>query len=350
MALEVKVGLRRLLISIKVVLTLIGRTLHEPTGNDKKLFKLMLEQFDSVAYQRLVQLHCRKAKYGLGSLVELATEVWHALRELHQLADEADTLVLALRKELQKALRRIPEDSFSASQTYITDRPQLSTPSLELLTAAVYKPAENERTATLNPGFSKSFSAAEEEVNRRGHARAATFPEADYTTSANSTGLGAPKQVNTIQGMEVGSRRRGINVPRVFTGSFSQLESDIRSLKLDKVKNPEGRVAPGAGDRIEVRDFGATPRDSPCTTPSPRTPLQRREALLSKETEIQDRLIKGEVVTTRRPSTKGRAQTIDDRTGGLNAWLKQDSPGSLSSNTPGSVGQHCNLRHREKSL
>ena len=314
------------------------------------MFKLIFKHFDSIAYQRLVQLHRRKAKYGLGPLVEQATGVWHTLRELHQLASEADSLVNALREDLKKALSSMPKDLLTAKNTVIADRANSPKGPSDILTAAVYEPPEQEPKAKPTPALSKSFSVAEEEVARRGHARAATFSEAGYTATSSSAGL-VERAPALVQGTTVGARRKGVSVPRVFTGSFSQLESDIRRLQIDKVKTPEGATFTSSiSDRVQVRDFGATPCVSPCPTPSPQTPLQRREAFVSRETECQDRLIRGEVVTTRRPSTKGRAQTMDETTGGLDAWLGETSPSPHSTNAPGSAAQRSNARHQENTL
>ena len=318
--------------------------MHDPNGNDKQLFKLIFKHYDSIAYQRLVQLHSRRPSYGLSYLIKRATEVWHALQELHQLANEADTLVLALKEELEKTLRSQARDSLTASEAHIANHEKSSMLSPAILTAAVFKPPESELATNPHPMLSKSFSAAEEALARRGHARAATFSEADYTINTNNIDIAQLQPTHSIP--RSGARRKGPNVPRVFTGSFSQLESDIRRLQLDKVETPEEQTIKEGN--VKVRDFGASPQISPCPTPG--IPLQRREALVSRDTEVQDRVFRGEVVTTRRPSTKARAQTID---GGLEAWLKQDSPNSRRSKTEAmsaSAVQRGNARHRENTL
>ena len=119
-------------------------------------------------------------------------------------------------------------------------------------------------------------------------------------------------------------------------------------MQLDKVKTPEVQSFSSAGDDVKVRDFGNTPDISRCTTPSPTVVLQRREALISRDTEVQDRLIKGLVVTTRRPSTKGRAHTIDDRSPGLEAWLRQDAAKAHSADA--ALASRGPIKHRENTL
>ena len=338
------------------MLTQLHRTLHEPTGNNRRLFKLIVKHYDNVAYQRLLQLDRCRPYYRLSHLVTRAVEIWHTLHKLCKLADEADTQVLALESGFQRAIRSLPRDNPGTGQEATAVDQDTSTQTPETLTADVYKPPEKELSTKPHPVLSKSFSAAEEEVARRGHARAATFSEAGYTTTANSAGLVQPNPHRSTQSPGLGSRRRGpgTHVPRIFTGSFSQLESDIRRLQLDKVETPEEQTTlvqdESQEDHVKVRDFGASPCISPCPTPSPGIgmPLQRREALMSKETEIQDRIIRGEVVATRRPSTKGRAQTIDDSTG-LEAWLKQESK-PKGSKRPATGTQLRNARHRENTL
>ena len=167
--------------------------------------------------------------------------------------------------------------------------------------------------------LSKSFAMAEDDLTARGHHRSSTVPDASYTTDAIDTS-DSPRPAKSFHGRATGSRRQGVHVPRIFTGSFSELETEIRNMQLHKVKTPEDQPDLTHAEDLIVRDFAVTP--SP--TPSPATLLFRREALLSKDTELQHRIINGEVVRTRRPSTKTRAQTVDETTGGLEAWLAKD--------------------------
>ena len=326
-------------------------TLHEPTGNDVRLFKLIFVHYDEAAYERLVALHCRKRKYGLDHVVERARLAHCALKQLYNYAEEADKGVLALDAEFERAQQQLLAN-IEANFRATVDCRELASETVhdqQLLTAAVYEPSID-TTSKPHSFLSKSFGIPEEEVARRGHARAATVSEADYTAAASSASLVQPKPTHPHSAGPVGMRRKAINVPRIFTGSFSQLETDLRKLDLDKIQTPEAGIGVGAVEDVKVRDFGVTPLISPCSTPSPATPLQRREALMSRDIEFQDRVINGEVITSRRPSTKVRAQTVDDTNNGLESWLKQASSEPHSPMAPDSAVRRGNLRHRENTL
>ena len=314
-----------------------------------RLFKLVFNHYDEVAY-RLLQLHRCKEQYDLGNIVKRATEVSQALNQLHQLAQESDALVVALEEEFKQALRRLATGCMSEANAAQRQAVTHLSESAELVTATVYQPSNDEATNRPHPFLSKSFSAAEEEVAHRGHARTATVCEAQYAMAGKSADLVQPRVAQPYQGAAIGTRRKG-NVPRIFTGSFSQLESDLRKLQLDKIRTHEGQINPKGLNSVKFRDFGAaTPHISPCTTPSSATLLQRRDALVSRDSEFQNRVINGDVVKSRRPSTKPRAQTIDDRTGGLEAWQKEESSEPRLPDMPNSAVRRGYLRHRENTL
>lgn len=268
-----------------------------------------------MALQRLLRLHVRKPHYGLGLTIEGAKSVYVALEELQHLAQQADDIVLMLDQELDAAIDRLrPNDTRGTS---IFHRQAPSTTAMpELLPPTVHRPPEYNRSAKGDLHLSKSFGIAGEELARRGHARAATFSETRYTATHPGKAGNETMAASSFQSSTLCARRKGINVPRIFTGSFSQLESDLRRLQLDKVDTPVTENIDRA-DPVKVRDFGATPAAtpaiSPCTTPSLPS-LQRREALVSRDVEFEDRVINGEIVNSRRPSTKTWAQNIDNGT------------------------------------
>lgn len=239
-----------------------------------------------------------------------ADELYEAFHGLCQIAQEADRRVIVLKEMIRKA----EECAIARAARDITEN------NADIVPLTTYMaPLVDIHTQPL-PRFTQSFSTVEEDMAVRRHARAVTVPEADYTMSAASLPAGQSKD----SGVGVEMRRRVPHIPRVFTGSFSQLESGIRKMHLDKIQQPGLTVETDNNEQVKIRDFGATSRISPCESPITAAPLQRREAMVSRETELQDRVIRGERITSRRPSTKQRAQTIDNSCD-LEAWLRQDS-------------------------
>jgi hypothetical protein len=113
----------------------------------------------------------------------------------------------------------------------------------------------------------------------------------------------------------------GPEMPRVFTGSFSDLEESVEGLRLHRVNLSTGSDFEPGGD-VQVKDFALRePLRTPCLLPSPATLLERREALSAREPAWEQRLIGGQVVQSRRPHDRGRALTVDERSAGLEAWL-----------------------------
>jgi hypothetical protein len=265
-------------------------------------------------------------------LVQKGYEVFESIYQLCSLADKADRRVRSLHKAYYRALKglQIWKQQEKADSSHGGD---------VFLTAKVSQSQEKDERVRKVP--SKSFGIVEEETARRRHIRAATVPEADYTMMSFTDALAAHR------GDAIGTRRKGPHIPRIFTGSFSQLESDIRKLQLDKVSPTEPESL--TDGNIKIRDFGATPAISPCSTPRSETSLQRREALLSRETEMQHRVIRGEIYSSRRPSTKERARTLDGDLA-LDAWLKEDSPAKGSRDGGANGVRRGHLRHREHTL
>lgn len=310
-----------------------------PTGNDTALFECILEDYDEFVYGPFVAIHEQKPDWALDAWITESTVIREALEKLQFVAQEADQLVQNLDQRFRTAVQRFR--MMKSEQAAPVTKAPVGTEAL--LPPTVYHSTAAPKPVHPNPIWSKSFGVAEEELARRGHIRAATFSEADYTASSVSAGLVQPSGQAFPT---VGLRRKGTSVPRIFTGSFSQLESDLRKLHIDKVETPVSSNI-DRDEPVKVRDFGATPAISPCTSPSPMS-LQRREALVSRDAEFQDRVVNGEVIKHRRPSN--RALTIDDATGGLEAWLKQEprEKGAANLDSAG-VRRGCH-RHRENTI
>ncbi|KAI7164195.1 hypothetical protein KC349_g946 [Hortaea werneckii] len=239
--------------------------------------------------------------------------------------------------------------------------------------------AEAPKTARLessgsHSNFNKSFSVVEDKVMHRGHFRHMTEASDVYTAgSSRAAGpiIAYPAPQLPHAGKSLVSRRKGSKsqIPRVFTGSFHDLEDKVYEHQLHKIRTPEytqpsspseadvaslttsGTLSPEAGP--VARDF-ADPAPTPSNLPSPGSQLQRREALVSRDAQWEDRIINGEVVLSRRPDRLQRAQTIDDRSSGiegLEKWLRQQSEAhSKLPGTHNATGRHASGRQRENTL
>lgn len=138
-----------------------------------------------------------------------------------------------------------------------------------------------------------------------------------------------------------GSGEGGWTTPRVFTRSFDELEDSVRGLRLHHINLSTSEADHDGGGDVKVKDFALR---SPCLLPSPATLLERREALCAREPTWEHRLIGGQVVHSRRPHDRNRAQTVDERGGGLDAWLAE----SPSPSRAGSI--HSRVLHRQHTL
>ncbi|RMY08992.1 hypothetical protein D0868_04486 [Hortaea werneckii] len=238
---------------------------------------------------------------------------------------------------------------------------------------------EAPKTARLEPSgshsnFNKSFSVVEDKVMHRGHFPHMTNASDVYTAGSSRAvgpGIAQPAQRLPHAGKSLASRRKGSKsqVPRVFTGSFHDLEDKVYEHQPHKIKTPEftqpsspseadiasvttsATLSPEAGP--VVRDF-ADLAPIPSNFPSPGNQLQRREALVSRDAQWEDRIINGEVVLSRRPDRLQRAQTIDDRSSGiegLEKWLRQQSEAHWKlPGTHNATGRHASGRQRENTL
>lgn len=301
----------------------------EPEGSDEE-FDVDLDEFDIILFRgpalpkdsalsRLLD-GGKQQQWQLQGVVDwtrphkVKTKPCAALQETErEFAEQSARLARA----------RLPKVAVSVSASDI----QNEQPLLQTVIPDTSKERSNQPGAEPPFPISKSFAPIKDDLGIRGHQRSSTVPDANYVTGdAHSSNL--PRPAASFHGRATSTRRHGVQVPRIFTGSFSQLETDIRKMKLDKVKTPEEQPDLLQDRDLQVRDFAVTPRRSPSLTPSPATLLFRREALLSKETELQDRFINGEIVRTRRPSTKTRAQTLRETT--IEAWLAKDEARSDS--------------------
>lgn len=133
-----------------------------------------------------------------------------------------------------------------------------------------------------------------------------------------------------------------IKIPRVFGGSFSELEDSVKNLRLHSVNSSMDSTA---GSEIKVKDFALA---TPCLLPSPATLLERRDALVIREPTWEHRVIGGQVMKTRRPHDRNRAQTVDERGAGLEAWLAEAPSPDKAADRYG--GARMRVLHRQHTL
>ncbi|KAK5120267.1 hypothetical protein LTR85_006473 [Meristemomyces frigidus] len=369
------------------------RRLHIPTGNDARLVRHLANHFDDSVYRAFLQLHRRDPEHAIWCLNEQLTGVQQALEDVHDLCLDADSIVRHLDEEfehassrlkravrgemsstvIQPALHTHPTEeviNFESSAILSTPRTEEGPPQLPPLPFQAIDPKPSryqqhlipDQESGRHPISNKSFSAVEDQVAHRGHFRNATVAETGYTADAPATvglGIAQPYPRHPHQGLSASILRKGSvgNVPRVFTGSFHELESDIFNLMLHKVQTPEQQsstspaVPSSPTNGPVIRDFADASR-TPSRCPSPVSLLQRREALVSRDAQWESREVNGEMVRSRRPSEKiQRSLTIDDRTHGLDAWLRQHAAAEPASpETPGSAVRRGMLRQRENTL
>jgi len=254
-----------------------------------------------------------------------SSEVWHAIRELYQIVAQADSVVSALMDQNQKALHSFPEHVLTiAFQIPATSKEAIAACGY-LLTNAVFKPGREDASQTRpDLTLSKSFGVVEAEMARRRCGRAADPDDTGYTTANPKSPHFQPNWMYRAHGQPGFAKRKGGETPRLFVESQTQL----RKFRLSMVGLDENQDTEKAANNVEVRDFASAPVKPECTSPGPQSPLQRSDAFISHDTEVQDRVIKGDVFTTRRPSisTRSRAKTVNEPGIGLEAWWKSSPP------------------------
>ncbi|TKA61497.1 hypothetical protein B0A55_12036 [Friedmanniomyces simplex] len=382
-------------------------TLHVPTGNDTRLFRHLLDHYDETVYSHFLHLHRRKPDNPIWSVNEQLTTISQNLNDIHTLCDTADGIVEELEQEYTVAWERVHQREVTLSEESTTNkqppapatRPALRV-DVEAATQGRVKrspiPDEPPRLPPLpfqrlsaeeipNPSKSapiqgadgridlmtKSFSAVEEQVHHRKHFRSATVASTSYVTgSSGSIGLGITStqenQTSDTPARVLRPKDSVSAIPRVFTGSFHELEEDAQRLKLHNVETPETQPTtpvPASPtfenedeDAVKVRDFGDT-SNTPSLCPSPVTLLYRREALVSKDVLWGSRMVNGEIVRSRRPSEKlqlhsSQQQAMGDHSRSFESWLSQAPPPVERSapGTPSSAVKRGLLRQRENTL
>ncbi|GAB7360511.1 hypothetical protein MBLNU230_g8461t1 [Neophaeotheca triangularis] len=219
---------------------------------------------------------------------------------------------------------------------------------------------EDTRALRRLPSIEEETTAEEQATTPRRHHRRATAPEYPVVSLWSLTRPldNAPAESTFQPRTSVRARRPNApSVPRIFTGSFPALESQIVRQGLDGFQTPHARSDPSSTTAIRVRDFAPSSATTSALL-SPATLLQRREAMMSRDAEFETRVIHGESVASRRPSgstTRARAATVEERSGGLDAWLASPSRNDASGDQAGTPTSRTAVRRgqgraREQTL
>lgn len=283
-----------------------------------QLFELISEQFDNTIYHPFMQTHRRHPNHRIWELEPELSSVYIPLTHLYDLISEIihySNKLSGMIGEYHRLCAERGEGSAVKTPEKVTqwtyDSRGYVLSMCKKSPAAANDGIIREELPTHPYGPSRSFSAVEEAVARR----------PSYTvqgTGEASDGEARPK-----------------NMPRVFTGSFKELEEEMRKLRI-----PDANADTSPTTQVALRDpntmIESVTTPVSCATPSSvgSSPgLRRREALLERDVEFQDRVIHGDVIRSRRPvecelpdaaRVQDKKETVSKRES-LGQWLN-DAP------------------------
>ncbi|KAK5112134.1 hypothetical protein LTR62_004477 [Meristemomyces frigidus] len=375
------------------------RILHAPTGNDARLFGHLATHFDESVYGNFLQLHRLQPENPMWSINEQLTRVREAIEKVEIYCRAADKVVRRIEKEygtIGTLATKTGQPDIQANKPSV---PKLrSKPDLTVDVARAWymkglptSPIPNEpprlpllpfqreevvqRSAPLmvqvhrNPTLSQSAGDADNHIAQRSHFRSATVANTGYTVdpALNPAPIAYTDQRSVPQSaVSACTSRRPSNstVPRVFTGSFHELEVDVKRLRLHKVKTPEAQPT----SRIATRSPTATTHgsheletaaESSSVYPSSPTALQRRNAVVDSDARWKNRLIDGEVVCSRRPSVRPSPQSVQAidyfraglASGASEMWSGREDPNFMRTRSrEEAVVSRAPSRNRERTI
>ena len=285
-----------------------------PSNEDVNLYRYFLAEFDEEVYCPFLQLH----------RVQLEHESWR----LRPWFDHIRNCLISLEENVSEANKTVTEldteFTFGQWMAGSGQRDDNSGGSKELWAT---RKSENGNRARPSP--SESNTDMLESLNE--------FFEGPEIANGGNNLASLQKEYD----IATGSGEGGPTTPRVFTRSFDELEDSVRGLRLHHINLSTSDDGHEAGGDVKVKDFALR---TPCLLSSPATLLERREALCAREPTWEDRLIGGQVIHSRRPHDRNRAQTVDERGGSLHAWLAE----SPSPSRAGSI--HSRVLHRQHTL
>jgi hypothetical protein len=266
------------------------------------MYRMLLIYFDDYVHAPFMQLHRQAPDHASWQLHVNINRVRGNLNDLHSVCESVNQIVANLDHEYARGmhiLHRLTTNTTIRAPVIERGMPSIQE-SEEAAETYDHAASAFSRVDELDEFFDVSDAASLHsrqssvlETKRYGLKQGAVSPPAAKSTSSRSTA----------------------DVPRVFTGSFEELEKSVRKLRLHESTVKQ--------EPVKVKDF-AMP--TPCLLPSPATLLERREAIIAREAEWDQRILAGRSVRSRRPSDKHRALTVNDRSGSLEAWLATPSP------------------------
>ncbi|KAK4552815.1 hypothetical protein LTR86_010149 [Recurvomyces mirabilis] len=369
------------------------KMLHVPTGNDCRLFRHLATHFYDAVYGEFLQLHRAQPECPVWSLNGKLLAIQEAIDTIYEISQSADEVTQGIENKYGRLSKTSKASPATRSSPPKARKPDLTVdiaraktpktlpvmsvldgppvlPPLPFQIPEVDEPVQQSVPAVVRINKHpispyKSFSAVEDQVSQRSHARSATVSSTGYVADQSTTGLGIsniePRQVpHTASGLSQRKPSTG-NVPRVFKGSLSELQADVERLGLNKVKTPEGQHA-SPKPKSPPREEFAEPEDYyrghsaglSSTFPSLGTVLQRREAFMSKDTQWESRLVDGEVVRSRRPSDRlqiSRAPLISAQSAEIEDYSSdQSTPKASPSNANSAPTKRGPMRQRENTM
>lgn len=161
------------------------------------------------------------------------------------------------------------------------------------------------------PAVISSFGIVEDQISRT-HKRATTTT--DYMLEDDVVG---PPRFGSVF-------RRNKAVPRIFTGSFSELEQSIRKMQTEDAQNGT-KNGSSTNDGTAAQDFAKRTISSFSSSPS--LLLRRQPTEISKDTDqhSRDQALTSRSVSGAFSCDRARARTLNDTTGGLEAWLDEQA-------------------------
>lgn len=299
-------------------------TLHTPSENDTNLYRYFWIYYYTNVYSPLLEIHRAEPDHSVWQLHDKLNSVQKSIASISEDCEEANKLVTELDAEFTFGMWGTSEpprfDNDGEKQLSPIEE---SEDKLETIPRSI---TNNDLLNSLDSFFNSPD----------------TPPGDDQLPIAPTEGYNLATRSSECLD-EAPARSK---VPRVFTGSFLELEDSVKGLRLHRVNvSVDGSEA---DESVKIKDFALTPSTLPSPLPSPATLLERREALSTREPTWEKRIIGGQMVRSRRPHDRTRAQTVDERGGGLEAWLAE-SPAPDRALERGASGR-SRVVHRQYTL